>query len=827
MEETINLTIDGKPVTCEKGQTVLSAAKAAGIYIPTICAHDDLPDYGACRMCIVQIQGVRGFPTSCTTPAQEGMEVVTSNPQIESLRSRIMELLMSGHPSACLSCPHREDCEKYRPKPAKAARATRCALCSNREQCQVRAMTLDLIGDELNLQSIYYNEKLERDDPFMDRDLNLCILCGRCWRICEKIHGTPAISIVNRGKSAKIGTSFTRSYVDSGCTFCGACVDICPTGSLTDRYAKWYGEPDEQYNSACVICPQGCELWTSTEDKKIIENHMLSFNREDRLCAIGRFAYPQLVNTTERLLRPYIKENGELISADWDEAIKKVAQDLEAYKGEGFAIIANEASERETNYLYERLATGIMGGRFGRIKANRGIEDLVPIELRQDLEQGKIKAAIVTGDYLSADMIDKLEYLVVIDFLPSPAAGEADAVLPAAVLSEVGGTFRNHEGRICALSAASTPPGRVKPEWKIISDLAGATGASGFEYNDIHEITPEIKKDDKPEPLPGAPRDYLKDIPEVFRGHNIADSVCALEAVGFPLSAAKQTEEDDQGRFPILEKEEVIPNFHLLKVEAPQVARFAQPGQFVILMARDTSERTPFTLADWDAEAGTITLIVEEVGRSSREIAELQAGGGLAHVSGPLGTPFQIENVGTVVLGGGCYGIGGIYPIARALKEAGNHVICVIEAASHYLLYWEDRIHSVCDELIIATKDGSRGSKGGVQDMFVELLESGTRVDMFVAIGCTFMMRMVSKATEPYNVPTYVALNPIMLDGTGMCGACRVTVAGSTRFACVDGPIFNGHDVDWPELFARRGAFVKEEIEALPQEGAAGMKNEG
>ncbi|MFO8057014.1 MAG: molybdopterin-dependent oxidoreductase, partial [bacterium] len=668
MAETINLTIDGKEVSCEKGCTVLEAARSAGIYIPTMCAHEALPDYGACRMCIVQIEGVRGFPTSCTTPAEDGMKVVTETEEIRSLRSRVLELMMSGHPNACLSCPHRSDCEKYRPRPTKAGRTTRCAFCSNRETCRLRSMTLELMGEELNLQSMYYNEKVERSDPFMDRDLNLCILCGRCWRICEKIHGTPAISIVNRGKEAKIGTSFGRSYVDAGCTFCGACVDICPTGSLSDRYAKWYGEPDEQWSSACIICPEGCAVWTSTEDKKIVANHMTSFDREARLCAIGRFAYPQIVNSPDRLVRPYVKEEGELISASWDDALTRVSEALKDYKGEQFAVIAAEASEREVKYLYQRLAEEVMEGRFGKVKADGTIHDLVPPDLYKDLESGKVKAAIVAGDYLTPDMIEMLDYLVVIDFLPSKAAGVADTVLPAAVLSETGGTFKNHEGNLRPISAASAPPGEARPEWRIISELARALGAAGFDYSNVHEITPEIKDDAKPERPGKAPRDFVREVPESFRGHYIADSVCALEAMGLPMSPVTPSEEEEAGQFPILEKEEIIPNFHLLKVEAPQVAKFAKPGQFCIVMAHETSERTPFTLVDWDAEAGTITLIVEEVGRSSREIAALNAGQRLAHVSGPLGTPFEIEKTGTVVLGGGCYGIGGIYPIARAMK---------------------------------------------------------------------------------------------------------------------------------------------------------------
>ncbi|HET7840054.1 MAG TPA: sulfide/dihydroorotate dehydrogenase-like FAD/NAD-binding protein, partial [Terriglobia bacterium] len=258
-------------------------------------------------------------------------------------------------------------------------------------------------------------------------------------------------------------------------------------------------------------------------------------------------------------------------------------------------------------------------------------------------------------------------------------------------------------------------------------------------------------------------------------------------------------------------------NMHLLKIKAPQVAGYAKPGQFAILMAKETSERAPFTLVDWNAEEGSITVVIEEVGRSSRELISLKKGARIAHVSGPLGLPFPIENKGTVVLGGGCYGIGAIYPIARALKAAGNEVVCAIEGCNENMLYMEDEMRSACDDLLVATKDGSRGVHGGVQEIFTGLIEAGRKVDSFVAIGCTFMMRMTSEATRPFGIPTYVALNPIMVDGTGMCGACRVSVDGKTKFACADGPIFDGHVVDWDELFFRRSAYAREEIEAMPQ----------
>ena len=201
-------------------------------------------------------------------------------------------------------------------------------------------------------------------------------------------------------------------------------------------------------------------------------------------------------------------------------------------------------------------------------------------------------------------------------------------------------------------------------------------------------------------------------------------------------------------------------------------------------------------------------------------MAALRRGDFVAHVSGPLGVPLPIQKVGTVILGGGCYGIAAIYPLARAFKQAGNTVIGVLEASSHFLFYMEDKLKSVCDELHYATRDGSRGIKGGAQDIFVERLKSGSPSNLMVAVGCTFMMRLTEEATRPFNVPLQVALNPIMVDGTGMCGACRLSAGGETKFACVDGPFFDAHAVDWEELSSRRLAYSVAEIEALPQ-GAA------
>ena len=261
----------------------------------------------------------------------------------------------------------------------------------------------------------------------------------------------------------------------------------------------------------------------------------------------------------------------------------------------------------------------------------------------------------------------------------------------------------------------------------------------------------------------------------------------------------------------ILVNEEVVPNVHRLVLEAPLISKKAKPGQFIIIIPDEEGERTPFTLSDWDAEKGTITIYYLEAGVSTLKLTDMKVGETVYTLVGPLGRPTEIEKHGTVLLGGGCYGLGAIYPLARAFKEAGNKVIGLIEARTAYLIYNEEKLLEVVDELIICTADGSRGVRGHVADALPGLLEKGEKIDHAHFVGCTFMMMISSEATKPHEIPTVVSLNALMVDATGMCGCCRVIVGGTTKFACVDGPDFDGHAVDWKNLFARTGAYVAEE----------------
>lgn len=272
--------------------------------------------------------------------------------------------------------------------------------------------------------------------------------------------------------------------------------------------------------------------------------------------------------------------------------------------------------------------------------------------------------------------------------------------------------------------------------------------------------------------------------------------------------------------FEILQKREIAPNVHRAVIHAPAIAKKARPGQFVILMVDERSERVPFTLCDWDRDAGTVTLVVQEVGQSSRKFVLLKAGDHVAHLVGPLGVPLEIERYGTVALAAGCYGIGAVLGIARAMKAAGNRVLSVVEADSAYLHYYRDELLATSDEFVQTTIDGSNGLKGHSVDVIKRKLESGEQLDRVFAVGCVFMMMLTGNITKPFGVKTLVALNPIMLDGTGMCGACRVTVGNETKFACVDGPFFDAHEVDWDELWDRRAAYGEDEIHAVARTAA-------
>lgn len=263
----------------------------------------------------------------------------------------------------------------------------------------------------------------------------------------------------------------------------------------------------------------------------------------------------------------------------------------------------------------------------------------------------------------------------------------------------------------------------------------------------------------------------------------------------------------------ILSLREIVPNVHEIVLDAPDVAVKAQPGQFGIIIPDETGERIPLSLAGWDREEGTVSIYFLEVGVSTMKLAKRKEGDYVDFVA-PLGKPATVEKFGTVFIGGGCYGIGAINPIVKAMKETGNKVITSIEARSEYLLYNEEELRNYSDEFILTTSDASIGTRGKVKSALEEVVENGEKIDMAYFMGCTFMMMVSAERANELGIKSFVYLNPLMVDATGMCGVCRVSVGGETKFACVDGPEFPGEEVNWEELSQRKSQYKPQEKEA-------------
>jgi NAD(P)H-flavin reductase len=266
----------------------------------------------------------------------------------------------------------------------------------------------------------------------------------------------------------------------------------------------------------------------------------------------------------------------------------------------------------------------------------------------------------------------------------------------------------------------------------------------------------------------------------------------------------------------IIEKEYFSKNVIKLVIEAPEIAHSRKPGHFVIIRVDKKGERIPLTIADADESKGTITLVIQRVGVTSCKLTDMEAGDTILDVAGPMGQATHLENVGTVLCAGGGVGVAPLLPIVKGLKEAGNRVITILAARSKDLIILEEQMKEYSDELIVMTDDGSYGKKGLVTHGMEEVIQR-EKVNMSVVIGPAIMMKFASLTTKKYNIPTVASLNTIMVDGTGMCGACRVTVGGKTKFVCIDGPEFDAHQVDFDQMLQRLGAYKDQEMKAYEE----------
>jgi predicted molibdopterin-dependent oxidoreductase YjgC len=489
-------------------------------------------------MCIVEVEGTRGFPTACTTAAAEGMVVRTDTPALRELRRGVLELILVEHPSACLVCDKDELCEKYRPVASKAGRTTGCHTCNKKEDCDLRTLSADLKVKELPIPPTYRGLALERSDPFIDRDLNLCILCGRCVRICKAHHGWATIDFVGRGFDTHIGEAFGRSLIEAGCRFCGSCVDVCPTGSLADRYGKWYGAPRRATATTCTLCDAACAIEIG------ISQHGRAFQTRAihgkfPICLLGRFALPELLNGVDRLTKPKIRVGDVLREVTWEEALAAAAERMRQFSGGSFAFVCDTTGTLEDRHVFKKLARDVMKSpHFQVIESDeRGIA-------RGSLPAG-VKAAVLTGDFVAPARLDSLDLLVVLDCYPSRASERADFVLPAAILAEVAGTTVDEEGNMRPLHKSCVPPGEARTDLQIVADLARAMGSEAFAYDSVGAVASEMKLDPTElriirDQAPPAALDASRRRTH-FRGHLLEQRVRGLEALSTAAEGAART----------------------------------------------------------------------------------------------------------------------------------------------------------------------------------------------------------------------------------------------------------------------------------------------
>ena len=363
MTEPIKLTIDGVEIEAKPGQTVLQAAIDSNVYIPYLCYWPGLKPYGACRMCCVEVEGGRGTPASCTLPVANGMVVNTVGAEIRGLRESVLELLLSEHPHGCLTCHRIELCGPQDICLRHVRVMDRCVVCPKNERCELKDTVRYVnVNMESPLSYNYRNLQIENGDPFYDRDYNLCIVCARCVRVCEEMRGDDAIAMIERSGTVLVGTSQGISLLESGCEFCGACIDVCPVGALVERDHKWDKAVD-LVKTTCTHCSVGCQVNLEVDKRGRVIRSLGDWEspvNSGQLCYMGKFGN-EFVNSRNRLKTPMLRQHGELVEATWEQAMEAIVSLLPDYKGNAFSLLLTPRATNQQAFLAGRFAREVMG----------------------------------------------------------------------------------------------------------------------------------------------------------------------------------------------------------------------------------------------------------------------------------------------------------------------------------------------------------------------------------------------------------------------------------------------------------------------------------
>jgi NADH dehydrogenase/NADH:ubiquinone oxidoreductase subunit G len=337
--------IDGRPLEIDGQPTIVEAARSLGIEIPTLCYMPRLDPYAACRVCLVEVRGSKNPVTACATPLTDGMEIVTNSAAVRALRREVLDLILSEHPSACLLCAEKPTCDDSKSTIRKAGEPTGCVLCPADGRCELQRVVAEVGMTGLTHPLSFRGSEIRRDDPFIDRDDNLCILCGRCVRVCHEIRGADALAFIGRGNRMSIGTSVGKTLLEAGCQFCGACVDVCPTGALTERAVRYASRFDETRPFVCGLCGQGCRLGLRLLEGRPVEVRPENGPVNDgQACVKGRFAVRDLLTHSRRILRPLVRRGGVLIETSWEDALAAAGRGLVDHLGDLDALISAQDS---------------------------------------------------------------------------------------------------------------------------------------------------------------------------------------------------------------------------------------------------------------------------------------------------------------------------------------------------------------------------------------------------------------------------------------------------------------------------------------------------